>query len=660
VTDPVTVFMLVVAGLLVVGTVGEQVFVRTGLPAVIWLILLGVMVRLAGIVPEPVITGLAPFFAALALVIILFDAGTNLNGGVTDDLSGGTAEVTLAPATRKRALLLAFVGFAVTVVLVALFSLAVAALDILPRWSWAHAFMLGSLVGCGASEVALPSLLVRRGLDEVTALLRRESAISKALAVTGTVVCLDLLSPRVADGGAGLAMVAGFGFALAFGSVAGMLWVVALQRLAGEGAGADQREARNYGFTLAVMVVLYVLSEAAGGSGPLSVLVFGVVLGNAGGLLGLLRRGAGEDAAAGASVRAALGGHARTIEFVRTLMFAMVGLTLAPPWGPLVMGVALAFLVLIVRLAVARFTLVGLDHHERSAIGLGAPRGMATVALATLPLAHAVPGAETMVTLVFAMVTTSVLLFTIGLRGLRPVAPARAAAPVVPAVRPSLGSMIAAEVAVSHPGSTLRAPVIADDGEAHDGGLGEVVPMSLPPIAAPVATAPVTMPSIAAPPIATHPIAAPPVAAPIAAHPIAPPTAAPVTPLATAPAPAGTATAPMVTPPAASPVAGDPSNLSFGTDSSDLSAGTAFPALTPPGFSAPSVVPVFAPPGQITGTTLPGVAPAQTGTTLPGLPSLSSGTAAPVFAPTPWAPAPVAAEPEPEEPPLVIEDEAKG
>ena len=92
------------------------------------------------------------------------------------------------------------------------------------------------------------------------------------LTVTGTVVCLDLLSPRVADGGAGLAMVAGFGFALAFGSVAGMLWVVALQRLAGEGAGADQREARNYGFTLAVMVVLYVLSEAAGGSGPLSVL----------------------------------------------------------------------------------------------------------------------------------------------------------------------------------------------------------------------------------------------------------------------------------------------------------------------------------------------------------------------------------------------------
>ena len=224
-SDPVTVFMLVVAGLLVVGTVGEQVFVRTGVPAVIWLIVLGVLVRVAGIVPAPVITGLAPFFAALALVIILFDAGTNL--------TGQTGEGGLAPETRRRAQLLAFIGFAVTVVLVALFSLAVAALGILPRWGWPHAFMLGSLVACGASEVALPSLLARRGFDEVTALLRRESAITRALAVTGTVVCLDLLSPRVASGGAGLAMVAGFGFALAFGSVAGMAWVVALHKLAG-------------------------------------------------------------------------------------------------------------------------------------------------------------------------------------------------------------------------------------------------------------------------------------------------------------------------------------------------------------------------------------------------------------------------------------------
>lgn len=452
-SDPVTVFLLVVAGLLVVGTLGERIFARTGVPAVIWLIALGLLVRVAGIVPAAVVTGLAPFFAGLALVIILFDAGTHL--GAADE-SAPTSSADL-----RRAQLLGFVGFAATATVVALFSQALYGLNILETWSWAHAFMLGSLLACGASEVFLPSLAAAGVRAELGALLRRESAITKALAVAGTVVCLDLLSPRIAVGGAGLAMLAGFGFALAFGSVAGVAWIVALQRLAREPraalpeAGRIDRDARNYGFTLAVMLVLYVLTEAAGGAGPLAVLVFGVTLGNADALLRLLRRSPAEEPDGAAEVvNAALSGHARAISLIRTLVFAMVGLSLAPPWGPLVMGVALGVLLLVCRLAVARFTLTGLEHAERSIIAASAPRGMATVALATLPLAHAVPGAASMLTLVFAAATTSIVLFTIGLRQLQASAAGLAARPTAtPPVRPqgpTLGSLVAAEVAARH------------------------------------------------------------------------------------------------------------------------------------------------------------------------------------------------------------------
>lgn len=462
-TDPVTVFLLVVAGLLVVGTLGERIFARTGVPAVIWLIALGLVVRLAGIVPVAVVTGLAPYFAAVALVIILFDAGEHLSG---------SGEDALAPPDLRRARLLGLVGFVATTTLVALFSQALYGLDILPTWSWAHAFMLGSLLACGASEVFLPSLTAAGVRAELGALLRRESALTKALAVAGTVVCLDLLSPKVATGGAGLAMLAGFGFALAFGSVAGIAWIVALQRLDGDpsashpAARRQDRDARNYGFTLAVMLVLYVLTEAAGGAGPLAVLVFGFTLGSADALLRLLRRGPDRpvDDAATEVVRAALGGHARTIAFVRTLVFTLVGLSLvAPPWGPLVMGVALGVLLLVCRLAVARFTLAGLEHAERSIVAASAPRGMATVALATLPLADAVPGATTMLTLVFAAVTTSIVLFTVGLRQLQTSAAgllARpAAAPLLRPAGPTLGSLVAAEVAAAHSAPHHAAPV---------------------------------------------------------------------------------------------------------------------------------------------------------------------------------------------------------
>ena len=452
-TDPVTIFLLVVAGLLVVGTLGERIFARTGVPAVIWLIALGLLVRAVGIVPAAVVTGLAPFFAALALVIILFDAGIHL--------SGADAAAPADSADLRRAQLLGYAGFAATATVVALFSMALYGLDILPTWGWTHAFMLGSLLACGASEVFLPSLAAAGVRVELGALLRRESAIAKALAVIGTVVCLDLLSPRIAIGGAGLAMLAGFGFALAFGSVAGVAWIVALQRLTGDPraslpeATRIDRDARNYGFTLAVMLVLYVLTEAAGGAGPLAVLVFGFTLGNADTLLRLLRRGPSEEPDGAAEVvHAALSGHARALSLIRTLVFAMVGLCLAPPWGPLVMGVVLGVLLLVCRLAVARFTLTGLEHAERSIIAASAPRGMATVALATLPLAHAVPGAAAMLTLVFAAVTTSIVLFTVGLRQLQASAAGLVARPTAaPLVRPqgpTLGSLVAAEVAARH------------------------------------------------------------------------------------------------------------------------------------------------------------------------------------------------------------------
>lgn len=509
-TDPVTVFLLVVAGLLVVGTLGERVFVRTGVPAVIWLIALGVLVRVTGIVPAAIVTGLAPYFAALALVIILFDAGTQLSRA---------GEAVPAPADLRRAQLLGFAGFAITVVFAALFSQALYGLDILPTWSWAHAFMLGSLLACGASEVFLPSLAAAGVRAEIGALLRRESAITKALAVAGVVVCLDLLSPQVAIGGAGLAMLAGFGFALAFGSVAGIAWIVALQRLAGDPraslpeAARQDRDTRNYGFTLAVMLVLYVLTEAAGGAGPLAVLVFGVTLGNADPLLRLLRRGPADDAATTPDattevVRAALGGHQRTIAFIRTLVFTMVGLSLAgPPWGPLVMGVVLGVLLLVCRLAVARFTLAGLEHAERSIIAASAPRGMATVALATLPLAHAVPGAAAMLTLVFAAVTTSIVLFTVGLRQLQASAARLAsrpvAAPLVRPVGPSLGSLVAAEVAAGYPANyavpaavaalsatDIRAPTLRAPDELSGPSPRAAPPKPVAPVATPTLPVP--------------------------------------------------------------------------------------------------------------------------------------------------------------------------
>jgi cell volume regulation protein A len=495
VSDPVTVFMLVVSGLLVVGAVGEQIFARTGVPAVLWLILLGILVRAADVVPVGVVTMMAPFFAALALVLILFDAGCHLSVGAGVEL--------LTPTVRRRALLMALLGFAGTTLLIALVSMGLYGLNILPVWGWTHAFMLGSLMSAGAGEVFMPSLQTA-GVDAtLQAQLRREAAITKALAVAGTVLFIDLLSPRIADGGVPTAMIAGFGFAALFGLGVGIGWIIALQRLA--------ENPRSYLYTMAAMIAAYVMSESAGGSGPLTVLLFGLVLGNAERLLRLLLRREADTIDA-SLIHAALASHEGTIQFVRTLVFMMVGLMLEPSKA-MVFGVVIGFLPLLVRLLVARFVMSSSNHAERSTVGNCGPRGMATVALATLPLAHGVAGSGAMLTLVFSAVTTSVVVFMISLWHGRSTAsgdlaekPAVVKPPVMRAPGPAAVDVRAPTLREPQPGDEHDAGKLTTPAEvAMPTGRTVVAAIEPPAEAAPVDLMP--LPAILAPPIAAAPVA---------------------------------------------------------------------------------------------------------------------------------------------------------
>lgn len=398
-SDPVIVFLLAVACLLVAGAATRPLFERSGVPEALWLVGLGVALRTTGLVPAATVAALAPFFAALALVIVLFEAGRSLRVGAPREEAG-------------RSLRLALAGAAATVPLVALCSMALHGLELLPIWSWTHALMLGALLTCTAPEVFTPSLRAAGVDPAATRVLGRESAITGALAIAGTALCIDLLSLQVAEGGALAAIAAGFGLGLSFGSFAGLLWISAVRLLA-EGR-------RIYPYTLAGVIALYVFTEALGGIGALAVLVFGAIVANAGALVELLYRP--RDAEAAPAPRsdefaAALDEHANTVAIFRVLMFAFIGLGLGPPWGLLVMGVALGLLLVVARLAASRAAVGGLDERAAAALAGSGPRGMAAAALAALPWAAAVPGTQSLTTLVFAATVTTCAAFAAGIRG---------------------------------------------------------------------------------------------------------------------------------------------------------------------------------------------------------------------------------------------------
>src|SRR3990172_124284 len=108
--DPVAAFLLTIAGVFLIGTLGEIVFRRTGVPDVVWLIVVGMALGpISGTLSTQRLSAIAPYFAALTLIFILFGGGSRLR-------------ITELGQAALRALLLALVSFVFAAVALAVLS----------------------------------------------------------------------------------------------------------------------------------------------------------------------------------------------------------------------------------------------------------------------------------------------------------------------------------------------------------------------------------------------------------------------------------------------------------------------------------------------------------------------------------------------------------
>ena len=73
--------ILLAAGVVIfLGVAGEAFFKKTGIPDVAFLMILGVIIGpVLGIIQAEAVIQVVPYFAALALIIIMFDGGLNLD-----------------------------------------------------------------------------------------------------------------------------------------------------------------------------------------------------------------------------------------------------------------------------------------------------------------------------------------------------------------------------------------------------------------------------------------------------------------------------------------------------------------------------------------------------------------------------------------------------
>ena len=378
--------VLLAAGVTIfLGVAGEAFFKRTGIPDIAFLMVLGVIIGpVLGIIQPEVVVEVVPYFAAVALIIIMFDGGLNM-------------DIKQIIKTAHFALLLALLSFLVSVVAVML--LAHYGLG----WEWLDSILLGSIVGGSSSVIVFGLVRNFRVSEETKAMLSFESAITDILATIIAFILfeailteqfdLELLGQTI-----GRAIVVG----LILGLGVGIPWMYVTTKLA--------NAKHSYMLTLGILFVLFFLANEFGESGALTALVFGLMLGNKSRLSRILKfklpKIEPDDSM-----------HSQLTFLVRSFFFVFVGLLAS--FGQLeyiVFGVIATIAIYVGRVIVAKVSLTNkFSKLDEKVTQVMIPRGLAAAVLATFPLSYGLPNAEAYSQIVFFIIMTSVIITTIGL-----------------------------------------------------------------------------------------------------------------------------------------------------------------------------------------------------------------------------------------------------
>jgi len=378
--------VLLAAGVTIfLGVAGEAFFKRTGIPDVAFLMVLGVIIGpVLGIIQTDTVLEIVPYFAALALIIIMFDGGLNL-------------DIKQIMKTAHFALVLAVLGFILSMVIVTM--LAHYGLG----WEWLDSILLSSIVG-GSSSIIVFSLVRQiRVSEETKSMLSFESALTDILS---TIVAF-IMFEAVLSGYFDLDLLGvTFGNAVAVGLLLGLgvgiPWMYVTTKLS--------NAQHSYMLTLGILFVLFFLARSFGESGALTALVFGLMLGNRYRLSRYLRFKL-PDISTDDTM------HNQLTFLVRSFFFVFVGLLAS--FGQIeyiIFGIIATLVIYFGRTILTRISLTKkFSQLDRKVTSVMIPRGLAAAVLATFPLTLGLPNGEAYPQIVFFIIMASVIITTIGL-----------------------------------------------------------------------------------------------------------------------------------------------------------------------------------------------------------------------------------------------------
>ena len=378
--------ILLAAGVVIfLGVAGESFFKKTGIPDVAFLMIFGVIIGpVLGIIQPEAVIEVVPYFAALALIIIMFDGGLHL-------------DIKHIVKTAHFSVTLAVFGFILSVVIITL------AAHYALGWLWLESILLASIVGGSSSAIVFGLVRNIKISEEVKSMLSFESALTDILSMIVAFILLEAVlighfDLQTIQETLGRAVVVG----LVLGFGVGVPWMYISTKL-----GNTQHA---YMLTLGILFVLFFLANEFGESGALTALVFGLMLGNKRHLSRILKFKLPKIEVDDPT-------HNQLTFLVRSFFFVFVGLMAS--FGQIeyvVFGILVTIVVFGGRIFVGTITLTKrFSKLDKAVTNSMIPRGLAAAVLATYPVTMGLSNGGAYPQIIFFIILSSVIITTIGL-----------------------------------------------------------------------------------------------------------------------------------------------------------------------------------------------------------------------------------------------------
>lgn len=369
-SDFVVLMFIFLATIVLVGFIGNFIFQKFSVPDVLFLLLLGIILGpIVQIFPTAVFSmfnALSPFIGGLALMILLFEGGLNL-------------PLKSVIVGAPRATLLSIICFLLT-----MFPVGIITAFFLFEANIGVGLIFGAAIGGTSAAIILPLVAKMKISDDTKTILSLESTIVDVISIVVAVTIATSIAPMhgetVGPAEAANAVIGAFSIGAVIGAIFGIFWIWVLKRI----------EKIQYSFmmTLAAVFFVYGISEWMMGSGPISALIFGLVLANGVVIASLFKV---KDVMT--ITKEMKNFHSEISFFIKSFFFVYIGLLVTiNPLDPKSQIVLLTGVFVLIILYLVRYLSIKVALHkteflkEKEVMLFVIPRGLAAAVLALIPV----------------------------------------------------------------------------------------------------------------------------------------------------------------------------------------------------------------------------------------------------------------------------------